>query len=157
MAKSADRDYELWVLLHQARDAVFRVRENELASVGLTAMQAAVLFIIKSIEGPAVPAEIARWIFREHHTVSGLLNRMEKEGLVKKTKGRPQRNMITVEITEKGEQAYTRSRELKSVHRIMSGLSAGDKTSLRRCLQTTRNRALIAFNESKKTDAFPFP
>ena len=76
-----DPEYELWVLFHQACDAMARAREDELRKFGISRIQAAVLFIIKAIEGPATPAEISRWLFREPHTVFRLLKRMEKQGL----------------------------------------------------------------------------
>ena len=83
---STDQDYNLWVLLHQAKDAVFKAREKELSQYGISAMEAAALFIIQAIGDKATPAEISRWIFREHHTVTALLSRMEKKGLITKVK-----------------------------------------------------------------------
>lgn len=154
---SGEDDYELWVLLHQTRDAIFRARESELRKFGITAMQAAVLFIIKAIQGPATPAEIARWLFREHHTVSSLLIRMEKEGLVKKTKGRQRRNMIEVTLTKKGEATYIRSRELVSIHNIMSSLSLGERAGLKRHLEILRSRATRELAANKPVDLFPYP
>jgi DNA-binding MarR family transcriptional regulator len=135
-------DYELWMLFHYTCDAIIRARENELRQIGISRMQAAVLFIVKSIDGPATPAEISRRLFREPHTVSGLLNRMEKDGLVKKTKDLERKNLIRVTITEKGEQAYQQSRELKVIANIMSCLSRKKKENLREYLETLRNRTL---------------
>ncbi len=37
---SRDEDYNLWVLLHQAKDAVFKAREKELSQYGITTMEA---------------------------------------------------------------------------------------------------------------------
>ncbi len=64
---TTDRDYNLWVLLHQAKDAVFKARQKELSQYGISAMEAAALFIIQAIGNKPTPAEISRWIFREHH------------------------------------------------------------------------------------------
>ena len=138
----ADPEYELWVLLHQTVDTMARARENELREIGISRMQAAVLFIIKAIDGPATPAEISRWLFREPHTVFGLLKRMEKQGLVRRTKDLERRNMIRVTITEKGEEAYRRSRKLKVIRMILSGLSPEQRDNLKPYLETLRKRAL---------------
>ena len=100
---ATDQDYELWVLLHQACSPMARARDDELGPVGISRMQAAVLFIVRAITAPATPAEVSRWLFREPHTVSGLLNRMEKHGLVRKIKDLGRKNMIRIVITEKGE------------------------------------------------------
>ena len=127
---STDRDCELWMLLQQACDSTRRARGNELREFGISMMQAAVLFIVKSIEGPATPAEISRWLFREPHTVSGLLERMEKQGLVRRVKDLERKNMIRVEITEKGEEAYQGSRELKVIRTILSSISPEERDIL---------------------------
>ena len=145
---ATDRDHELWILYHQVHDVIVRIREEELRrQVGISRMQAAVLFIVKAIKGPATPSEISRWLFREPHTVSGLLNRMEKDGLVKKAKDLERKNLIRVAITDKGEEAYRRSRDTKALRSIMASLSEKEKKNLRECLETLRNKALEEFRE----------
>ena len=142
MVAATDQDYQLWVLLHHACDAMARARENELRPVGISGMQAAVLFIVKTLEVPATPAEISRRLFREPHTVSGLLDRMERQGLVRRVKDLERRNLIRVAITEKGEQAYHRSREMGVIHEILSSLSQEEQDNLRAYLETLRHKAL---------------
>ena len=139
---ATDRDYELWVLLHQTCDAIIRARENELRQIGISRMQAAVLLIVKAVTVPATPAEISRWLFRQPHTVSGLLNRMEKQGLVRKVNDLERKNMIRIVITEKGEQVYQRSRGMKVICKILSYLSPEERDNLRTYLETLRNKAL---------------
>jgi len=78
--------YQLWVLLHQVCVAATRARGNELRKFGISRMQATVLFWLKTMNGSVTPAELSRLLFREPHTVFSLLNRMEKQGLVKKVK-----------------------------------------------------------------------
>ncbi|UCH42218.1 MAG: hypothetical protein JSW16_05180, partial [Dehalococcoidales bacterium] len=57
---SDDRDYEVWMLLNQASEAMFKAREKELNGNGVTAMEATALFIIQAIGNQATPAEISR-------------------------------------------------------------------------------------------------
>ena len=151
---ASDRDYELWVLLHQACDAVGKVRDDEMRQFGITRMQAAILFILKVVEAPATPAEIARWLIREPHTVSGLLDRMEKRGLVRITKDPARKHLLRIVITEKGEKAYQRSRELKTIHASLSCLSQEEHDDLRAYLKRVRNRALEEFRVTPK---LPYP
>lgn len=137
-----DRDYELWVLLHQACDAMNRARANELRQVGISGAQAAVLFIVKAMKVPATPGEISRWLFREPHTVSGLLDRMEKQGLVRKVKDLERKTLVRVVITERGEEAYRRSTQMKVIHKTLSCLSPKERDNLRAYAKTLRNKAL---------------
>ncbi len=94
---------------------------------------------------------------REHHTVSALLNRMEGEGLVRKTKGHQRKNMIKVELTNKGEKAYRLSRKLVSITNIFSSLTDQDKNRLKKYLQSLRNNALVQVQQNSPKDAFPYP
>lgn len=150
---SADEDYNLWVLLGQASDATLRARQKELDRYGMSAAEAAVLFVIQAIGERATPTEITRWLLREPHTVSELLSRMEKEGLVTKTKDLERKNLVRVAITEKGQQAYHRSMKRKSIHKVMSSLSEEEHRQLRSYLERLRDRALKQLRVKKP----PFP
>jgi len=152
---TANDDYRLWVLLSQAHDAIVKAIEKELRPIGISMIQAAVLFIAKAAD-LATPAEISRWLFREPHTVSGLLGRMEKEGLVKQVKDLPRKNLIRIVLTERGEEAYKKSREMKVIREVMSSLSLRKRQSLRAYLETLRDKALEleAIRPSRRP---PFP
>jgi DNA-binding MarR family transcriptional regulator len=150
------QDCELWMLFHQTCDAIIKARENALRKqIGISRMQASVLFIVNAIDGPATPAEISRWLFREPHSVSGLLNRMEKDGLIKKVKDLERKNLIRVAITEKGEEAYRRSWDVTVVPEIMSSLSRKKRENLRAYLEILRNRALEELRDEHHR--FPYP
>ena len=149
-----DQLCELSVLLFQANDTLLRARDNELRQFGISVRQAAVLFTVKAVKGPATPAEISRWLFREPHTVSGLLNRMEKQGLVRKVKNLERKNLIRVVLTEKGEEAYQQARESKVIRKILSCLSLKERNNLGTYLDKLRNKALGELGGRK---SLPFP
>lgn len=151
---SADEDYSLWVLLHQARDVIFRARENELRQYDVTTMQAAVLFVIDAIEGKATPTEISRWLLREPHTVSVLLTRMEKEGLVSKAKDPGKKGLVNVTLTEKGRQVLSQSMKRESIRKVMSCLSDEEREQLRSSLEKLRDNGLNNMTTVRKV---PFP
>jgi DNA-binding MarR family transcriptional regulator len=136
-----DEDYNLWVLLHQTTDAALRARQKELDQFGVSVIEVGVLVAIQAIGKEATPSEISRRIFREPHTVSALLNRMEKKGLVRKTQDLDRKNMVRVSITEKGRQAYDKSTGRKSIYKIISSLSEEERQQLRSCLEKIRKEA----------------
>ena len=143
MTESAiDRDYNLWVLLHQVSDIIFNAREAELQQYGFPATQAEVLFVIKAIGHKVTPAQISRMIFRRPHSVSGIIDRMVKAGLVKKTKDLHKKNLIRVTLTAKGEEAYKQALKRKSIPKIMSALSEAERQKLKSLLETLRNKGL---------------
>jgi len=135
--------WELFTLLHQASDAIIRARENELQGAGTTMMQLALLFIVKSIKGTATPAEISRWLFRKPSTVSALLNHMENQGLIIRTKDLERRNMTRVSITEEGEKVFRQAiAKREAVPEIISCLSQEEQANFRAYLEKVRDKAL---------------
>jgi DNA-binding MarR family transcriptional regulator len=140
--ESTDQDYRLWVLLNQVRDAVLRARQKELNQYNISASQAAVLLVIEAIGPKATPAEISRRVFRKPHSVSGILSRMEKKGLVRRLKDLDRKNLIRVVLTEKGREAYYQSTKQESIRQIVSSLSEEERQQLTSCLHTLRDKAL---------------
>jgi len=136
-----DQDFRLWTLLTRTRDAIFKARARELNTGGISSIQAGALFAIRVLGNEATPAELSRWLLREPHSVSGLISRMEAEGLIKKVKDLPRKNMVRVELTEKGQQAYEHSTKRASINRIMSSLSEKKKQQLSSYLETLRGKA----------------
>lgn len=137
-----DQDDDLWALLIQTRDAMFKARQKELDQYKISAAASIALSVIQSIGSRATPAEISRRLSREPHSTSGLLNRMEKKGLIKKVKDLDRKNMIRVVITDKGYEAYYQSMRQESIHMIISSLSEEECQQLRSLLRTVRNEAL---------------
>jgi len=138
----ADRDYNLWALLRQVSDIMFNAREEELRQYDLPATQAEVLFVIKTIGDKVTPAQISRWIFRRPHSVSGIIDRMEKAGLVRRAKDMDRKNWVRVTLTEKGQQAYKQSLKRKSIQKIMASLSEAERQKLKFLLETLRTKGL---------------
>lgn len=139
---STDKDYNLWVLLRQTRDAMSKAREGELEKYGISSIQAAVLFTIQAIGPNATPAEISRRLVREPHSVSGLLNRMQKQGLIRRVKDLPKRNMVRVVMTQKGEEAYRQSTRRLSMHETISALTEEERNQIWNLLEKLRDRAM---------------
>ncbi|MFC2060677.1 MarR family winged helix-turn-helix transcriptional regulator, partial [Chloroflexota bacterium] len=79
---AVDREFILWWLLQQTSTIIFNARERELREFGISPIQAAILYIMMSLGESPTPAEIARRVLRKPHSVSQILNRMEKAGLV---------------------------------------------------------------------------
>jgi len=92
LVSHGDEFPDLYFLFARARYAVFRDREKELQRCGLSPEQAQVLFVAQALGNKSTPAEIARILIRQPHTVSVIINRMENKGLIKKVKDkRPSR------------------------------------------------------------------
>jgi len=137
-----DENEKAWVLLFRTFRALERARELEVARFGLSMPEAAVLHALRTAQEPVTPAKLSRWLYREPHTVSGLVNRMEEQGLVKKSKDLEKKNLVRVTLTEKGEQAFQQQWEARIVPQITSYLSKKELDSLKAHLDKLHTRAL---------------
>lgn len=138
-AKESDA---LWAMLDSTYYAVLRARDQECRDEGILFTQCAVLARVKLAGEDASPAEIARRMSRERHSVSQIINRMERAGLVRKVPHPRRKNGLLVEITDAGEQVYQVARRRKIFNRIMSRLSAGKRKQLLKLLAEVRHSAL---------------
>jgi len=125
----------LWILLYKTTHALKRIRERELQDIGTTWIQTAVLDNIVSGKEPPTPSGIARKLFRKTHTISELIRRMEKQGLVKRTRDLKRKNIIRVQITDKGERVLNESTINVEIDKIISALSPQDQESLKQILE----------------------
>jgi MarR family transcriptional regulator, organic hydroperoxide resistance regulator len=136
-----DEDQDLWFLLTHTRYAVFRAREKELQRYGVSPEQVSLLFVVQALGNKATPAALSRHILRQPHTVSALVDRMAKRGLVKKVKDLDRKNLVRVVITEKGKQTYELSTKRGPIHRIMGSLSEKEKKEFRSYLERLLGKA----------------
>jgi len=138
---SVDLNY-LWMMLHQARDAIFKLREKELNKFGISTPNAEILFTIEAIGYRATPTEISRHLLREFHSVSSILSRMEKQGLVKKVNDLDRKNLVRVCLTYKGRQVYREAVKRETILKILSCLSETEVQQLASSLRKLRDEAL---------------
>lgn len=129
-----DSEYNLWVLLQYTRDAIVRARQKDLKKYNISTRQGTVLLFVKATGEKATPADIARWLLREPHSISNLVSRMERDGLVRKVKDLRRKNMVRIELTDKGHKAYSQTTERRSIHEIMAALSEEEREQLRTSL-----------------------
>ena len=85
--------------------------------------------------------EIARQLLKDTHSITQLLVRMEKRGLIRRVKDLPRKNMIRVVMTPKGNKAFKQTSGTKTIPEIMSVLTADEKKQLEDTLNKLRDKA----------------
>ena len=88
-------------LLTTAQHSVFLKMTEKLSVFDLTPVQYAVLYCLWENEKKS-PKEIAERLKLENSTISGILERMEKKGLIKRMISKEDRRFIQIMLTEKG-------------------------------------------------------
>jgi MarR family 2-MHQ and catechol resistance regulon transcriptional repressor len=122
-------DFRLWKLFDHARFMIARSREMELAQYCLTPEQAHILDILNRSGGSTTINEIVELTMRQHHSISTLINRMTKQGLVTKIKTPNDKRAFNVMITDKGRELFNKM-STDSVKTIFACLSPEEKQEL---------------------------
>jgi DNA-binding MarR family transcriptional regulator len=130
---------EIYPLFNNTGFIISRARELELANFGLTLEQGVLLHTLIKLGGSATLNEIATSTVRQYHSVSTLVNRMSRSGLVKKVKYSDKKK-FQVSITDKGLNTYGKA-TCNSLDMIFSVLPRKDQKTFARYLQLLSTRA----------------
>jgi len=131
----------LWGRLFLATTLVERAREVELSRLNISLIQAMVLYALKLSPEPLTPSKLARMLCREQHSMSALIDRMEKQGLIEKRHDLSPKNLVRVVVTAEGEEAFQRQRSANAVSSITSSLTREEREALGSCADKLRLRA----------------
>ncbi len=104
---------DAYVVLRRAADAVSRYVETELGEWGVTTPQYGVLLHLSRGE-PLSLTDLSGRVFRSNSTLTSLIDRMERDGLVARAAHANDRRVTTVELTRRGRELLT---EIRAHHR----------------------------------------
>jgi DNA-binding MarR family transcriptional regulator len=153
--KSENLVLRLWFLMHRDVGLFRRCEDQAYGEKGLTMEQFTVLAAMKYIGHTARPSDIAEWIGRTPNTISMIVDRMVKAGLVKRTRDRKDRRVVRVVATNKADDAFGRAIPAgwEFIHKIMLPLSQTDRQTLARLLETIRYETLGYLNPGGDMEA----
>jgi DNA-binding MarR family transcriptional regulator len=121
-------DYAIWGKITEVYDLICKARTVELRKLDLTAEQSKILRVLMVKNGTSTINEISDITLKRHNTISLIVKRMEKAGLVKREK-MDSSNRYQITITEKGIGLFE-TMPLNSIDMIFSTLSSDEKEIL---------------------------
>jgi len=129
----------LWMLLPRVGDAFDLCHDLVFSKFGITTEQWRLLTCIQS-RGSLRPSDIAWMLERSPNSVSMLVDRMVKAGLVKRTRDRKDRRTVFVSMTDKGKEAVGPAVPAgwEFIHKVLSALSDDDQRALADMLETLK-------------------
>jgi DNA-binding MarR family transcriptional regulator len=138
-SKSENTVLRLWLLLPRVGDALDRCQDLVFSRYGITTEQWRVLACIKA-RGPLRPVEIASLLERAPNSMSMLVDRMVKAGLVRRTRDRKDRRAVIVSMTDKGKEAIEPAVPAgwEFMHKFLSRLSCDEQCALADMLETLK-------------------
>ncbi len=117
--------YQTYTLLKQCEDRIYEKH-------GLTTEQYAVLVSITYLGEPSRITDIAHWLERSTNSISMIVDRMVKAGLVKRTRDKIDRRVVFVSRTSKAQALFKPATvaSFQAVREILSPMPREDKLSL---------------------------
>jgi DNA-binding MarR family transcriptional regulator len=138
IAKKEDPDINLLIMLDQSSSVITTAVELELKHLRTTQPQIRILSMLSRENRPVTIDELSNWTFKEFNSVSTLINRMEKRGLVKKSKKNGDLKTYIVP-TEEGTVLYHKKLKERSIHLIFGKLTDEEKKQLYNILKKVRD------------------
>ncbi len=149
--KREDKEYDLWILISRVYHMIAKLRNMELNKYGILPVQQYILFILQALGNNTTPSEISRYVYQQRSSVSDILNRMVKQGLITKERKSDGKGRVLIKMTEKGEKALQLSSERQHLHNVMSVLNEEKRRQLESALELLRDRAVEEFSVYQKT------
>ena len=151
----ASTEYTLFTQLLQVADIFTRIREREMLDQNLSATAAEILFLVDALGDDVTPAKITRMIMREPHSTSGILIRMEKHGLVKRTKNMERKNYIRITLTAKGKKVLKQAMDKEGTTNVLARLTAEERSKLAKTLHILKETGKKELHLSPKALLWP--
>jgi DNA-binding MarR family transcriptional regulator len=141
-----DLSVALWRMAYQTYTRFKNGMDQVLAEQGLTMEQYLVLVTIKYNDAPVRITDVARWLERSTNSVTMIVDRMVKAGLLRRIRDRKDRRAVNVFLTSKAEKALEPANPAawEFMQQGMSPLSSNDKNAFASLLEMI-NRQLLAY------------
>jgi len=150
----------LWLLLHRTHDLLKRREDSIFGECNLTTEQFTVLVTMRYLDDSIRPTDLARWLERSPNSVSMIIDRMVKAGLLKRVRDKSDRRVVHVVMTEKAENALKPATlaGLDFIQEILTPLAYEDRHTLVSLLEMIKYNALkrlspgVSIEEMRKSD-----
>jgi len=140
MQKYDDPQVSLCSQLGQTWDIITRAIELELKHLRINIPQIRILSILAKQEEGATLSEISYQSVRQLNSVSTLLNKMVKIGLVNKFKN-TENGLTYFVLTERGNELYFQKMTERSIHMIFNSLSEEESKQLNLLLKRLNDKS----------------
>jgi DNA-binding MarR family transcriptional regulator len=153
--KAVELDLRLWRQLYQTYTLLKQCEDGIFEEHGLTTEQYAVLVSISYLGQPARITDIARWLDRSTNSISMIVDRMVKAGLVRRARDKGDRRVVYVSKTSKAESLFKPATvaSLKSIQKMLSPMQYEDKLTLFDLLSKVKYEILKCLNPGMDIEA----
>jgi DNA-binding MarR family transcriptional regulator len=140
-AQVRERAYKLWELWHITGVMMEKHAEDTLAPLNISYPQFLVLYVLNRSGKTATATDLAKQLGRNPNALSMILDRMEKNGLVRKVRNLPDRRLVRVAMTKEGREMLTTAFESTQnmIDKMFASFSDADLESLNTFISRLQN------------------
>ena len=138
----------LWRQVYQTSTLFKKCQDQIFEEHGLTTEQFALLVSIEYLGEPVRITDIARWLERSTNSISMIVDRMAKAGLLRRVRAKKDRRVVWLTITSKGETALKPAvlAGFEFIQKILSQVSYNDRHTLMGLLDKLQYAAATYLN-----------
>jgi DNA-binding MarR family transcriptional regulator len=153
-SKLENLDWRLWRVVYQTYTRFKICLDQVFAEQGLTSEQYQVFAATKYLDAPVRITDIAQWLERSTNSISMIVDRMVKAGLLRRTRDRRDRRVVNVFLTSKGEKAFGPATVAarKAAQQMILSLSDKDKHTFVSLSEMINYRLLQYLNPEADTE-----
>ena len=134
--ETSSREVMLWVRLAMTFNVLYQEIKHELSKENLTIPQLEIIACLDRTKGLPL-SEIAERLLVSGGNVTGIIDRLERDGYVHRVRDKRDRRVVKALLTEKGFEIYKAfyPRYKEIMHRINSALTVEERKQLQRLLK----------------------
>jgi DNA-binding MarR family transcriptional regulator len=134
----------LWRELYQTYTLLKRSQDEAAGSFGLTTEQYGVLATLDYFGGTMKVSEIAAWLERSTNSMSMIVDRMARVGLITRRRDRSDRRLVYVTMTGKGKASLepAAGAMVELVFKVLSPLSSEQRRTLLGLLEVVKHETI---------------
>ena len=134
---------KVWDTFYGTSDSALKYADETFSKINMSLQQFIILSTIKRIEPPVTQSLVAKRVGRNPYSITLIIDRMEKDGLVKRIKDLKDRRSSRLVVTAKGQQFYDRAIDTAKTipDRLLSCLSREELMVLNKLLKIVGTQA----------------
>jgi DNA-binding MarR family transcriptional regulator len=142
-SKAENAVSRLWFMIHRTHNMLKACEDQVFSKHKITTEQYVVLVTIKYLGSHVRPTDVARLLAHSPNSVSMIVDRMVKAGLLRRVRDRRDRRVVFLIITDEGEKVLKPAvvAGWEFVQKVLSPLSSGDREEFLKLLSTVQYEA----------------
>jgi DNA-binding MarR family transcriptional regulator len=143
---------DTWAIFHQTYQSLTKCADEAFARIGLLHQQYQVLRAMKNMPATVTATAIANWLDRNSNSITLIIDRMERSGLVKRVRDLKDRRAIRLIITPEGKKRYAQADEpaQELSREVLSALTQDEMATFMELLQKIREKTFELRNIKDK-------